>query len=235
MVEFDKLRLARCPAVPSNSSSAILPAVVIDTDLPVPAVSRSATSTSAGVNDGGGMMKSAVLTAVPSSVRTKMRPEPVAAGTSVDRLVAVAAVTRARVWLNATRLLATAGSKLVPLMVTAAPAPPVAGEKLAIVGAGDAATVNGSLLVAVPPGAVTLIGPVVAPAGTAVTSCVALAEVTVAVVPLNFTRLSAAVLLKPVPEMVTWAPVGPRPGEKARIAVCEEGWRAIEVRLPAGS
>jgi hypothetical protein len=50
----------------------------------------------------------------------------------------------------------------VPLIVTTAPAGPLAGAKLAIVGA----AVNALALVTVPPGAVTLSGPVVAPAGT---------------------------------------------------------------------
>ena len=59
---------------------------------------------------------------------------------------------------------AVAPVKLLPVTVTAAPIPPLVGVKSVIVGAGM--TVKLVLLVAVPPGVVTAIGPVVAPAGT---------------------------------------------------------------------
>jgi len=58
-----------------------------------------------------------------------------------------------------------------------------------------------------------VIVPVVAPDGTVATSCVVVAEVTVAVVPWNLTVLFAMVLLKPVPEIVTDAPTAPLLGE----------------------
>ena len=54
--------------------------------------------------------------------------------------------------------------KFVPLMVTLVPTAPLAGVKLVIVG--GLITVKVPALVAVPPGVVTLIVPVVAPAGT---------------------------------------------------------------------
>ena len=54
--------------------------------------------------------------------------------------------------------------KLVPLMVTLVPTGPLAGVKPVIVG--GLITVKLLALAAVPPGVVTLIGPVVAPAGT---------------------------------------------------------------------
>ena len=69
----------------------------------------------------------------------------------------------AAVPLNCT---AVAPLKFVPLIVTLVPAGPLVGVKLAIVGA-LALTVKLLVLVAVPPGVVTLSGPVVAPAGTA--------------------------------------------------------------------
>ena len=59
-------------------------------------------------------------------------------------------------------LTAVAPVKLVPPIVTTVPTGPLAGVKLVILGA----TVKLFALVAVPPGAVTLKGPVVAPAGT---------------------------------------------------------------------
>src|SRR5439155_1672557 len=52
----------------------------------------------------------------------------------------------------------------VPMMLTLVPTGPLVGEKLVIVG--GLITVNGLVLVAVPPGVVTLLGPVVAFAGT---------------------------------------------------------------------
>ena len=66
--------------------------------------------------------------------------------------------------LTLLNLTAVAPVKFVPLIVTLVPAGPLAGVKLVIVGALD--TVKLLALVAVPPGVVTLIGPVVAPAGT---------------------------------------------------------------------
>ena len=45
-------------------------------------------------------------------------------------------------------------------------------------------------LVAVPPAVVTVTGPVVAPAGTVVTICVAVFDVIVALTPLNFTEVA---------------------------------------------
>ncbi len=65
--------------------------------------------------------------------------------------------------LNAT---AVAPVKFVPLIVTLAPTSPLVGVKLVIVG--GLSTVKLLALVAVPPGAVTLSGPFVAPAGTEV-------------------------------------------------------------------
>ena len=60
--------------------------------------------------------------------------------------------------LNAT---AVAPVKFVPVIVTLVPTGPLVGAKLVIVGAGT--TVKLLALVAVPPGVVTLTGPVVAP------------------------------------------------------------------------
>ena len=54
--------------------------------------------------------------------------------------------------------------KFVPLIVTLVPTGPLAGAKLVIVG--TLTTVKLFVLVAVPPGVVTLNGPVVAPVGT---------------------------------------------------------------------
>ena len=61
---------------------------------------------------------------------------------------------------------AVAPVKFVPDIVTCDPGGPLAGEKPLIVGV--ATTENGVALAAVPPGVVTVMGPLVAPAGTEV-------------------------------------------------------------------
>src|SRR5207237_8480505 len=101
------------------------------------------------------------LVAVPSGVVTLSGPVLAPAGT-----VAWIAVSEVTVKVALTPLKATdvAPLKLVPLMVTVVPTGPLPGEKLAIVG--GFSTANELALVAVPPGVVTLSGPVVAPAGT---------------------------------------------------------------------
>ena len=85
-----------------------------------------------------------------------------------------------------------APSKLVPLIWTLAPTGPLAGAKSVIVGV----TRKLPVLLAVPPGVVTLIGPLVAPEGTV--AWIAVAEVTekLAFVPLKVTALAPS---KPVP------------------------------------
>ena len=75
--------------------------------------------------------------------------------------------------------------------------------------AGEATTVNGWLDVAVFPATVTVIGPVVAPAGTLTTRDEVDAERTVAAVPLKRTPFAAGVALKPWPWIVTVEPTGP--------------------------
>ena len=130
---------------------------------------------------------------------TETFPGPLTGGTVVEILVEVAELTVEAVILNLVLFLEAVVSKFVPLMVTLVPAGPMVGDKLEIVGALEAATVNEVLLETEPPGVVTLITPVVAPLGTVVTSSVAVAEDTVAVVPLKVTVLLLGVVLKAVP------------------------------------
>jgi hypothetical protein len=59
--------------------------------------------------------------------------------------------------------------------------------------------VNGIVLVPEPPEVVTVIMPVVAPAGTVVVICVGVAAMTTAGVPLKLTLLLPGVLLNPTP------------------------------------
>jgi hypothetical protein len=97
---------------------------------------------------------------------------------------------------------------------------------------GAAVTVKGVLLVAEPVGVEIAIGPVVVPDGTVATICVAVAEITVARMPLNVTIFSFTIVLNPVPWTVTDAPIGALFGVKSMIEVREELWRDIERRFP---
>ena len=108
---------------------------------------------------------------------------------------------------------AVAPVKPVPIIVTLVPTAPLAGVKLVMAGA--AVGVKLLTLVAVPLGAVTLMGPAVAPAGTTAVMLVALSTVKLeALVPLNFTAVAP---VKPVPVMVTVAPAQPLVGVKLLI------------------
>ncbi len=78
----------------------------------------------------------------------------------------------------------------------------------------DAQIVKLLVEVAVPLDVVTVIVPVVAPVGTVTVRLVAVAEDTVAVVPLNFTLLDDAVVEKFVPVIVTVFPASPAVGVK---------------------
>src|SRR2546428_1519846 len=79
---------------------------------------------------------------------------------------------------------------------------------------GGVSTLNELALVAVPPGVVTLSGPVVAPAGTVVWTAVSEVTVKVALVPLNATAVAP---VKPDPLIVTLVPTGPLVGVKLAI------------------
>src|SRR2546428_9367498 len=99
-----------------------------------------------------------------------------------------------------------------PPRSTLFPYAPLFRSKLVIVGGGT--TVNAALLVAVPAGAVTLSGPVVAPAGTV--AWIAVAEVTVklALTPLKATAVAPVRLVRLVLAQV---PAGPLVGGKLPI------------------
>src|SRR3989442_952849 len=104
---------------------------------------------------------------------------------------------------------AVAPAKFVPVIVTLAPAGPLVGEKLVIVGGGM--TVKLLALIAVPPDVVTLIGPVVAPLGRVVAIEVDEFTVKLAATPLMVTDVTP---VKFVPAIVTLVPTGPLVGEK---------------------
>src|SRR5438067_1659977 len=99
-------------------------------------------------------------------------------------------------------------------MVTAAPGAPLVGEKLAIRGA----TTKLAALVSVPSGVVTLILPVVAPAGTTAVICGRSVEF-VALVPV------------PVGVVTLMVPVVAPAGTVAVICVAESTWNVAAVPL----
>jgi hypothetical protein len=96
--------------------------------------------------------------------------------------------------------------KFVPVIVTAVPTGPLVGANDVIVGAAGAVTVKSPALVAVPPGVVTPIFPVVAPAGTVALICVL--DTTVKLVAVRLRRTLVAPL-KFVPVTATAVPTGP--------------------------
>jgi hypothetical protein len=106
-------------------------------------------------------------------------------GTVTTSWVDVAEFTVAATPLKVTALLAGVVLKLVPVIVTDVPAAPLVGVKPVIVGGGM--TVKLLPLVTLLPLTMTVIAPVVAPLGTFATKCVVVADVIVAVVPLNLT------------------------------------------------
>jgi len=151
-------------------------------------------------------VKLEALVAVPPGVVTLIVPVVAPVGTVAVICVAELTVNVAFVPLNFT---AVAPVNAVPVIVTLAPTSPLVGEKLVMVGGNT--TVKLLALVAVPPGVVTLIVPVVAPAGTVAVICVAELTVNVALVPLNFTAVAPVYA---VPVTVTLAPTAPLLGEK---------------------
>jgi len=126
-------------------------------------------------------------------------------GTEVVICVSEATVKVAAVPLNVTLV---APVKPEPLRVTLVPTFPLVGENEVMLGA--TVTVKLVELVAVPPGVVTLIVPVVAPVGTEVVICVSEFTVNCADVPWKATAVAP---VKCEPVMVTAVPTGPLVGE----------------------
>jgi hypothetical protein len=114
-------------------------------------------------------------------------------------------VNVALVPLNRTRL---APVKPTPVITTDVPITPLVGLN-DVIAKPPAVTVKLVALVAVPPGVVTAIGPVVAPTGTVAVIWVFESTVKLAVVLLNFT---AEAPRKPVPVTCTEVPTGPLVG-----------------------
>ena len=151
-------------------------------------------------------MKLVALVAVPPGVVTAILPLLRPLGTVALICVALLTVKLAATPLKVTLL---APVKLVPVRVTVAPTAAEAGAKEVTVGAGI--TVKLVAEVAVPPGVVTAIGPLVAPAGTVAAICVSVFTVNLALTPLKVTLLAPG---KFAPVRVTVAPTPADVGEK---------------------
>ena len=199
------------------------------------AVTRAVVATSDATYGLGGIKKSLALNVVPRGLVTRRRPVVVEVGTVAVKVVADADATKARLKWNCSRSFAKAASKFVPVMLTEVPTGPMVGENPVMDGAELAATVKVFVLAAVPPGAVTEIVPLVDPLATVATSCVVVAFVTVAVVPLKVTVFWLAVAEKPVPEMVTVVPIGPDIGENETIDTADDACRSMDRTLPTAS
>jgi hypothetical protein len=138
-------------------------------------------------------------------------------------VIFVSELTVKRAALVPWNLTAVAPVKPEPRIVTVVPARPESGEKLEIVG--GSGTVNGSALVAVPPGPVTVIGPVVEPALTM--AVIRVSELTVKLFALVPWNLTALISVNESPVIVTLVPAMPLVGEKSSI----EGAGGITVNM----
>jgi len=154
-----------------------------------------------------------VLAWPPTVTTTDTLPKLKPLGTVTAMLVALQFVTLAPVLPKFTVLVPCVEPKLVPVMVTAVPTGPEAGDRLAMPGV----TVKFEpLLAAVPTVTTTL--PVVAPLGTFTTMLVALQLVAVpALVLLKVTVLVLCDAPKLVPVIVTAVPTGPEVGDRLAI------------------
>jgi hypothetical protein len=131
---------------------------------------------------------------------TRILPVVAPTGTVVVMVVAFTMVNGEFKPLNLTPV---AHVNPVPVMVTAVPNVPLDGVNEVIVGAGI--TVKLKLLVPVPKGLVTAIGPLVAPTGTVVVIVVSFTTVNIGcTVPLNVTLLAP---VNKVPRIVTGIPI----------------------------
>src|SRR5262249_41626083 len=134
-------------------------------------------------------VKLVALLPVPAGVVTLILPELAPAGTVAVIRIAELTVNTAEVPLNLT---AVAPVKFAPFPAPLTPTAPLVGVNPEVRGA----TAKLVALVAVPPEVVTLMGPVVAFAGTVAVICVLLLTVKAAARPLNLTAV-ALVKVKP--------------------------------------
>ena len=174
--------------------------------------------------------KFALLVAVPPGVVTLTRPVVAPEGTVAVILIDEFTAKLAATPLNVTNV---APLRLVPLITTEVPTGPEVGENELIVGCA-LLTWKLALLVAVPPGVVTVMRPVVAPDGTVVMILVGEVTVKAAATPLNVTDVAP---VKFEPLISTEVPTGPEVGENELIAGADpvETWKFCAlVAVPAG-
>ena len=149
------------------------------------------------------IVKLVALVAVPSSVMTVMGPLVAPAGTVVVTVPELLTVNVAGCPLNETAVVPV---KFVPVIVTPVPLTPLSGVKEMMAGVTVKRVV---VFKGPPPGVVTVMGPVVAPAGTVVVIVPEGSTVKVAATPLNETAVAP---MKFVPVIVTPVPTGPKVG-----------------------
>ena len=151
-------------------------------------------------------VKTAELVAVPPGVVTAMFPVTAPVGT-----VAVTCVSEFTVKVVAAtppKVTLLVPVRPVPVITTTAPGGPLVGLNPDTVG--PTTTVKTAELVAVPPGVVTTIFPVIAPVGTVAVTCVS--EFTVKVVAATPPKVTLLVWVNPVPVITTAVPTGPLVG-----------------------
>ena len=203
--EVAETTVTAVPATPLNETAVVpvrLVPVIVTIVPAVPVV---------GVKDvivGGGAttVNDPVLVPVPDAVVTATLPLVVPTGTTA--VSEFAESTENVVAATPLNLMDVAPVKPEPAKSTVVPTGPLAGSKVVMTGA--AVTVNGCVVVTVPPGVVSETTPVVAPVGTvALTDVAETTDREVPVAPLN---LTAVVPVRLVPVIVTTVPTGPLTG-----------------------
>ena len=123
--------------------------------------------------------------------------------------------------------------RLLPLIVTLVPIGPLVGLKPLIVGGGGGiVTLKLALLVALPVGVVTVIGPVVAPAGTVALICVLPPTVKLAFVPL---KVTFDAFWNHCPLIVTVVPTRPLVGLKPLMTGVFDGAETLAAGGPSNA
>jgi hypothetical protein len=170
------------------------------------------------------------LVAVPPGEVTLIGPVRAPVGTVAVSEVLETAVNEALVPPKATCVVPV---KPVPVIVTFVPAGPPVGVNEEMVGAGGGGgtvvTVKFVVLVAVPPGVMTAMGPFGAPLGTFAVSEVSETTVNAVFVP---PKVTFVVPVKPVPLIVTFVPTGPLVGLNDAIVGAGGGCCAAEGVTP---
>lgn len=134
-------------------------------------------------------------------------------GTVTTSCVAVALLTTAIAPLNLTKFMVMVVLNPEPVSVTSMPVRPDEGLMPVTMSDEGCVTVNTGPVTSLPP-VETFTAPVVADGGTVAINWLAVASETVAGTPLNVTVLAVAVVLKPIPVMVTRVPAGPSVGDR---------------------